>query len=82
MASVASNTLVGTVRETGNLVVVARSTLVSVRGEELGGHVQVGTRRTRAGGTSLCLRHLSWRGVASVSPLEQEDMRRTLPSVW
>ena len=42
MVPVASNTLVGTVRETKNLVVVARSTLVSVRGEELGGHVQVG----------------------------------------
>ena len=28
----------------------------------------------------LCLRHLPRRGVASVLPLEQEDMRRTLPS--
>ena len=59
MVSVANDTLVGT----GNLVAVARSTLVGVRGEELGGH-------------------LHWRGLASVSPLEQEDMRRTLPSVW
>ena len=36
--SVANDTLVGT----GNIVAVARSIFVGVRGEELGGHMQVG----------------------------------------
>ena len=38
MVSVANNNFVGT----GKLVAVARSILDGVRGEELGGHVQVG----------------------------------------